>query len=427
METRSRKVPGISGSMVFGASAETHLGLNWDSIPVETAGYNFGEFFPGEQITSSEEHPDWNGKRGSGEQNIGGEFSTIKRSIVGLPPYASVITNRVRYWPWGQKVHLASYFWPNLDYLTGVPIGTTHPEDPKSSDAELNAQGTTAISRCVPTNPIANAGQALGEIGKDGLPSLPLIHSLKRRTLIAKRAGGEFLNHVFGWMPLLSDIGETSSAVLERQRLLKQFERDSGRIVRRGFRFPSETDTKVEVIGGVQIQPLGKDWWQYWIGSENSVGILTKEVTTTRDVWFSGAFTYYLPAYSAEKESVESAIKAKHLLGLELTPSLLWELAPWSWLADWVTNTGDLINNVTQFSRNGLVMRWGYIMEHCVQDITYKWTMVDPSSQIPPGSLTLRVETKNRRAASPYGFGVDLGGLSAFQLSVLAALGISRK
>jgi len=42
-------------------------------------------------------------------------------------------------------------------------------------------------------------------------------------------------------------------------------------------------------------------------------------------------------------------------------------------------------------------------------------------------TLTLVAETKVRRPANPFGFGITWGGLSPFQLSIAAALGLSRK
>jgi hypothetical protein len=45
--------------------------------------------------------------------------------------------------------------------------------------------------------------------------------------------------------------------------------------------------------------------------------------------------------------------------------------------------------------------------------------------EIHPPSFSILNVSKVRRAATPYGFGVDLNSLSPLQIAILAALGIS--
>jgi len=140
----------------------------------------------------------------------------------------------------------------------------------------------------------------------------------------------------------------------------------------------------------------------------------------------SGAFTYHLPddTGSGLLGHAESAIK---LLGLDLDPEVLWNLAPWSWATDWYANTGDVIHNISSWSADGLVMKYGYIMEHSVVRDTYRF--MGPTSfksPVYPQPVTLVTEVKLRRRASPFGFGVSGGALSTRQKAIVAALGISR-
>jgi hypothetical protein len=113
--------------------------------------------------------------------------------------------------------------------------------------------------------------------------------------------------------------------------------------------------------------------------------------------------------------------KANQLLGLDITPDTLWNLAPWSWAADWFSNIGDITSNMSSFQQ-GLVMRYGYQMEHTIVSDTY--SSVDKSLRTHP--LTFVVETKQRVKANPFGFGVTWEGLSPFQLSIAGALGLSK-
>jgi hypothetical protein len=120
------------------------------------------------------------------------------------------------------------------------------------------------------------------------------------------------------------------------------------------------------------------------------------------------------------------ASDAQHLLGLSLTPDVLWELAPWSWAIDWVSNTGDVVKNISRFASGGLIMRYGYMMEHSIRKDIYTLdrTGLKSGRRVPP--IALVTETKVRRKANPFGFGLTWEGLSSFQASILAALGITK-
>jgi hypothetical protein len=119
---------------------------------------------------------------------------------------------------------------------------------------------------------------------------------------------------------------------------------------------------------------------------------------------------------------------AKKILGLSLTPDIVWNLTPWSWAVDWFSNTGDVISNLTDWATDGLVLRYGYVMEHTITSDTYTYSgntgLIDGNVRVPP--LTLVTETKIRRRANPFGFGITWDGLSPRQLAITAALGLTR-
>lgn len=118
---------------------------------------------------------------------------------------------------------------------------------------------------------------------------------------------------------------------------------------------------------------------------------------------------------------------ANKLFGLRLTPELWWQLSPWSWAADWVGNTGSVLHNLSAFSNDGLVMRYGYVMETVKVVTTY--TLVDcvlRTGQKVDSSQTYVQERKQRRRATPFGFGLNPASFSDKQWSIIAALGISR-
>jgi len=305
----------------------------------------------------------------------------------------------------------------------------------ESSDARLLALGSTAISRCKPTNSVASLSTALGELRRDGIPKLIGAHTWEEKALNLKSAGGEYLNVVFGWEPLIADVKDMAYAIRNSDKILKQYQRDAGRLVRRRYEFPMERS-----VG--PINDYGSGWYPYFPEGYNlsqgaydhypftaGEGRLTSQLIQERHQWFSGAFTYYIPSGTTAMGKLgELSAKAGKLLGLELSPEVFWELTPWSWAVDWFSNTGDIISNVSSFITDGLVLRYGYIMEHSVSREIYTLENV-PLNGRPHTTFTLEKihEVKKRKRATPFGFGVDEANLSGRQLSILAALGITRR
>lgn len=303
----------------------------------------------------------------------------------------------------------------------------------KASQPSLDSFGTTAISRVAPTNPNAELGQALGEIVKDQrLPSIPGVSSWKNRVNALRSLGSEFLNVEFGWLPLVSDIKNTGNSVRFSRDILDQYERDSGKSVRRQFSFPIDESESSRDLGEYQpaAQPFGADGWpSKYRNPENGYGPmqLTQTIKVSSRMWFSGCFTYALPNQSDSWSGVRrNAAEADKLFGITLTPDIVWELTPWSWAIDWFSNTGDVVNNVTNFALQGLVMRYGYMMHENVIEITNQFkpnskywggTFFPPSKKI--------ISSKRRQEANPFGFGIGWEGLSPTQLAIAAAVGIT--
>jgi hypothetical protein len=67
-------------------------------------------------------------------------------------------------------------------------------------------------------------------------------------------------------------------------------------------------------------------------------------------------------------------------------------------------------------------------MEHVIASNTYTW--VGPTGfvgQSTPPTVTLSVERKVRRRASPYGFGIAWEQLSPRQIAIATSLGVTHK
>jgi hypothetical protein len=118
--------------------------------------------------------------------------------------------------------------------------------------------------------------------------------------------------------------------------------------------------------------------------------------TVTTDI-FSGGFTYHLPGdFPGFGGMSKSSLYAKKILGLDLSPDTVWNLTPWSWAADWFSNTGDVIDNLSDYAVDGLVMRYGYVQRHVVE--THSYYIVDSIDNLP---LSFVTEHKCRVKATP--------------------------
>lgn len=372
----------------------------------------------GTQKTVSEGHPI--SQLGKTDEDLGGDFFTYKSEVAHVShPHINTVGPGFGTWRFEGCV---------------VPTGTAPLKEHElnlTPVTTLQALGTTAVSRCSPVNSHAELLTAVSETFKDGIP-VPGSQLWKERTSIAKGAGSEYLNAQFGWIPLLNDIRETTSAMKNAAKLIDQFQRDAGRNVRRRYEFPKETRTEVVTDTGVipyasgYLRSAGGQLPNYFYYNGDESGRFQHIRETERKVWFSGAFTYHMPASDTQVGAIVRAIQEwDYLFGGVPTPDVIWNLTPWSWATDWVANTGDLLTNVSNAMLYGQVMRYGYLMEKTtIKDRRFlDLTSFSGGKRI---ESVVKTTVKRRIRANPFGFGVTYDGLDAYQMSILAALGITR-
>lgn len=380
----------------------------------------------GRQITSDENHhlgsSVFNAEENRGD--VGGYFNSERYGI-------SVLNSRNRH-IWGVTTvgdprYEDHYHGPYV--ATDPQTITTVPSLTSRSDEDLKSTGDDAVRRCKPTNNVANVFTDISETYHEGLPKLYGVNFWKERTRVARGAGSEYLNQEFGWKPLVSDVRDVAYAAANSHSILSRYESNSGKLVRRRFEFPidySETDTLLSpshdgiiyaaTLAGLQDQSKPRPAQR-------------KRSTVYRRTWFSGAFTYHLPiGYKSRNGMISAAAKAGPLLGIEITPETLWNAAPWTWALNWFSNAGDVVSYLSDWAVDGLVMRRGYIMEHCVsKDIYY----LDQKSRFLPdypeaSAVVCFHERKKRIKATPFGFHISWESFSPRQLAIAAALGITR-
>jgi len=298
---------------------------------------------------------------------------------------------------------------------------------PATSSSTLTSEGTRALNQMRPTAPLSGLGVTLGEL-REGLPSLigsgllkALMSDAKRQRRFLKAGSDEYLNWEFGWKPLVSDLRDASKAVLQSKKIIDQLYRDSGKDVRRRFGYPVSKDTST--ASATSYGYPGGITYLY-----DAPGKLYTTVENHRRVWISGMCRYYVPPMDdLHGRIARQAQEANRLLGMRPDPELLWQLAPWTWLVDWVSDVGSLVGNFTSFAFDGLVWKYAYLMEHKIERTRYDLVGLRLYNGSSPRIAATRIrESKNRVSASPFGFGLSLDSFSLRQWSILAALGISR-
>lgn len=304
-------------------------------------------------------------------------------------------------------------------------------------DRDLNQFGAQAVEKYSPLKPGANVGQALVELYRDGLPKLPT--SLLRRTKDLKSVGSEFLNVEFGWKPLLKDLQDIYKTWNSLNSMMAQIIRDNGKPVRRrGTLYrnvesiaPVQTHTNplpfqsLGAVGQADVNGEGYDKRGTW-----------REITTSEKIWFSGQFRYHIPDVTDDRWSAQAKLA---LFGLNPTPSLLYQVMPWSWLIDWFANVGDVIDNLSSNGIADLIVDRCYVMRHfkrVTRYTSYTTPIIRDFSSYNAGILRepqatfiteVVEERKERAAASPFGFGLQIADLSDRQFAILTALGLSKQ
>lgn len=390
---------------------------NWESVT---------DFIEGELITSSGHQIS---KLGKTRDDIGGDFMVVKReyshhsSLGDEPKHFSIHHDYGNPYYADPMAHGGThhYFVPHAavehvaSWSSAFDFGVEY-----SSEFEMDALGTTAVARSIPTNPLFNAAAFIGEL-REGIPKLG-IETWKSRSAVARNAGSDYLNAEFGWKPLVSDIQKFAYVVKNADRIAAQYAADSGKLIKRKYNFPPEEVSSHDEWTGRYPAPL----WDYDLFRPDHVGRLRRYRTKRTKRWLKAAFTYYLPPVGTRARDLAIANK---LYGIRLTPDVVWQLSPWSWAADWVTNIGDITSNISAFASDGLVMPYAYMMEETTA--REEWILDQVAYKSYPGMQNFRqtftTTAKQRRRATPFGFGFDFGGLTGRQTAILAALSISRR
>lgn len=323
------------------------------------------------------------------------------------------------------------YYEYNGSLYTAAPVyGGVGYSLPPDSFGDTSNRGAEAWNRFRPGNPAMSLGVFLAELRdmpgmvRDLREKCKLLQNMRGRSSWRKfSASRDFLSYQFAWKPFVKDVLKMSQEAFSYRRRLDRLQKSSGvwqsvsGSLSDGVPEYSDT-THSEGWGGVY--PILNT---LYFGRPNET---MNRVAKSQRVWFSGKMRYYMPPMETSRDRFNVM---RRMYGLTLTPDLVWNIMPWSWLIDWFTNVGDVMSNITSGVVDDLVAAWAYVMGHTIMEAQQVVRCYPKRDGVEyPTILTGRttLEVKRRDSATPFGFGLDAGDLTLRQLAILSALGLSR-
>jgi hypothetical protein len=238
-----------------------------------------------------------------------------------------------------------------------------------------------------------------------------------------KSVADHWVNTQFGWSPFINDLRKFWYTTQNLDKRIAQLQRDNGQWKKCGGVVKSEEEEQVVASSATVTghNPILLSYFYRLSGITGSYEAVRKD---SFNVWFSGRFRYWIPNIMKTDPNWRWNA-AVHLFGLKPSPSVLWEIIPWSWLIDWCSNVGDVIDNLSARALDNLAAKYAYVMGTKKQEVTLT-SVADfyngPQTETWSGTFTRKL----RQEASPFGFDLSSDMFSARQWSILAALGISR-
>lgn len=316
--------------------------------------------------------------------------------------------------------------------------GSTFGPEGQHSWGDFSILGPKAWNAFRPGKPAADLAVFLGEIHE--LPKM-LMSAARTwnesfRSLFGRNPYGKlkdradtWLGLQFGWLPFLSDMAKFYKAWQKADKIYDWLVRNNDRWVKRrgvleGDSYEQKTEVLIdqEITNTTQVKLTPTLSELYYPNPTPPLGRRTLSRITGQMIWFEALFRYHIPNI----ESVEwKKDYLRKLFGLQLTPSMVWELTPWSWLIDWFSNVGDVLNAYSETGLvNNLAAKYAYLMSTKFVSLRDQHSL----KTSPPikTDFYFTLERKVRSEANPFGFGVSWDSLTQRQWSILTALGLKK-
>lgn len=248
-----------------------------------------------------------------------------------------------------------------------------------------------------------------------------------------KKAADHFLNHNFGWVPFLKDLGSFIDNINHSRERIGRLKNENGQWIRRRSVLVDSTES------GLVPGWSGSGIWGIYpfntaIANDTWIGTPTWKFFATYETHATavGKFRYYLPYFdinSPEWDGLGAIRRQLALHGARISPSNVYKAVPWTWLADWITPLGHDIQMIQDEWLDNVAAQYLYLSHHQVTRLRFEQYI--PLNSDSGGARTFTwsrlIDVKQRRQASPFGFNLSWSNFSPKQWAILAALGISRK
>lgn len=257
----------------------------------------------------------------------------------------------------------------------------------------------------------------------------PLLASMR-----PKSVADHYLNIQFGWVPFLKDLSDLDRVLSNSRMYMERVERNNNTWVRR-VRTIDHQESVTRITGGAYsgCEPIVDPFLARLVTNNYGTGrahyTLDEEVFTR--VWAAGQFKFYRPEFDRSLPSSNTAWgemqRLRTLLGARITPSVVYKATPWTWLADWFSNVGNTVQRLSDAGEDQVASRYMYLMHHKLRRLVLRSTIHFHSGDVTM-TWSRNIDVKQRgEAPSPYNFCLDWSHLTPKQLTILAALGITRK
>lgn len=283
--------------------------------------------------------------------------------------------------------------------------------------------GGTGIARTLPNVPPVSLFQVLGEL-REGMGRIPG-SALKRlwddpnRANVKHLKGGakayadEYLNIAFGLSPSIRTVTDLINLHANFDAALAKVLSPLTGTTRRSRNVRDDKSVTTSEISA----------WPPYTGMGATIGKLTTTDVKTQHVWVEATYDYR-PAIAGAKTVLQDLLTYVNALGLTPNLDAMWELTPYSWLADYFLNAGSFTKNLSYLGRNGVGLHHAYLMAKTIVDTKWVWRGIIAGQRVET-SVTRRVEISQRFRAHPLGFGFKTS-ITPGQWAILAALGVSR-
>lgn len=344
------------------------------------------------------------------DRNVGGDLILYGTEFTnGIMPVGKIMTN-------GPGAY-SDWFYEGSIVGKVTPLGT--PLESGINDAA--PFGAEVYSKMKPTSPEMGLFNAVYEL-KD-LPGMLRQRMVKGNL---KNMSNYWLALQFGWKPLLRDIRNLVLTQRKAQDRLNQLLRDEGKSVRRK-KILHETETLIDETSGTAYGSFDPgDFVTYFYADDPTH--VTKTYTREK-VWASARFRYWLPPGPRDVDWTRRMLAG--IYGSYPSPKQVWDCVPWSWLVDWFTNVGYVIDNLDSGVADRLAAEYAYVMKKVEtvreSELTWSgWLFPNKTKFTARTTSTATAFSKFRSPIDPFGGAFSEESLSPMQWSILGALGLSR-